>query len=380
MKALQVILLLLGGVAFAGILITISDRLSPRADTNAGPNVVAAAPPADAQPATEPASPVEPQVATEAASQPTNDSAPAEVLPPAPVTGTLPPPPARGMPRARVPGRPPEAVPGQLPPMAPRPRLPLVAQRTLPPISLTPGVSRATDGRAALLRLGGDDRFTAARERMVAEQLAGPGRGIANAAVLDAMRRVPRHQFVAAQCLTNAYVDMTLVLPDDVILETPYVIAVTAGQLAAQPDDRVLDVEPGTAYDAAVFSLLVREVYVTESVPMRAVGARINLERLGYTNNLFVRQADVAQGWPEAAPFDTIVFNAPLTQFTNSLLGQLKPGGRVIIPVSDDGKLSVLKKYGAQLVLQTTLPVRPPPIPGNQVEMHVLPMLLRPPP
>ena len=369
MKALQVILLLLGGVAFGCILIAVSDRLGTRADTNAGTNVVAAVPRADAQPTPEPASPDETQVTLEAARQPANNSAPAEVLPPAPVTGILQPTPARPMP--------PVAVPGQPPPMAPRPRL---AHQTLPPLRLTPSVSPATDGRAAVLRLGGDDRFNAARERMVAEQLAGPGRGIANAAVLEAMRRVPRHQFVDAHCLTNAYVDMTLVFPNDVILETPYVIAVTAVQLAAQPDDRVLDVEPGTGYDAAVFSLLVREVYVTESVPVRAEGARINLERLGYTNNVFVRLADVGQGWPEAAPFDTIVFNGPLAQFPGSLLGQLKAGGRVIIPVSDDGKLSVLRKSGARLVLQTTLPVRPTPIPGNQVEMHVLPMLLRPPP
>jgi len=372
MKAMRVILLLVGGVAFGCILIALSDRLGTRADANAGTNVIAAVPQADTQPTPEPASPAVPQVTADAAGQPANDSAPAEMLPSALVTGVLQPLPGRPMP--------PVPVPAQRPPLPPRPRTLPQAQPIRPPLPFTPGIRPATDGRPPLRRLGLNDPFTVARERMVAGQLAGPGRGITNAAVLAAMRRVPRHRFVDAHCLTNAYVDMTLVFPNGVILETPYVIAVTAVQLAAQPGDRVLDVEPGTAYDAAVFSLLVREVYVTESVLMRAEGARINLERLGYTNNVLVRQADVAQGWPEAAPFDTIVFNGPLAQFPESLLFQLKPGGRVIIPVSDDGKLSVLKKYGAQLVLETTLPVRPPPIPGNQVEMHVLPVLLRPPP
>jgi protein-L-isoaspartate(D-aspartate) O-methyltransferase len=256
----------------------------------------------------------------------------------------------------------------------------MAAHAAHPPLALTPGVIPPANGLATLRRLQGGDQFADARERMVAEQLAGPGRGLANPAVLGAMRRVPRHQFVDARFLTNAYVDMPLPFPDGVVLETPYVIAVTADQLAAQPDDRVLDVEPGTAYEAAVFSLLVREVYVTESASVQAEGARVDLERLGYTNNVFVRQADVDQGWPETAPFDTIVFHGPLAQFPKSLLGQLKSGGRVIIPVSDDGKLRVLRKYGARLVLQNTLPVRPAPIPGNQVEMHVAPVLLRPAP
>ena len=354
MKALQIILLVLGGAVFAGILIATSHSGSTSRSATVETNGVAAAPDDRAEPAQVPASPVETQLTLEAARQPANDATPAEVSPATPV-------PAR-----------PEPMPAR-----PRPRL--AAQPMHPPLPLAPGVVRQPNSLAALRRLQGDDGFATARERMVAEQLAGPGRGLANPAVLSAIRRVPRHQFVDARCLTNAYVDMTLVVPDGVVLETAYVIAVTADQLAAQPDDRVLDVEPGTAYEAAVFSLLVREVYVTESVSARAEGARVDLERLGYTNNVFVRLADIGQGWPEAAPFDTIVFHGPLAQFSDNLLGQLKAGGRVIIPASDDGKLSVLRKYGARLVLQNALPVRPAPIPGNQVEMHVVPVLLRSP-
>ncbi len=226
-------------------------------------------------------------------------------------------------------------------------------------------------------RVSRADLYAAARERMVAEQLAGPGRGIAKPAVLEAMKTVERHNFVYAEWLTDSYVDKTLVFPGNVILETPYVIALTAEQLAAQPGDRVLDIEAGTDYDAAVFSLVVTNVYVTESLTYLADNATSNLQRLGFTNNLYVRQASVAQGWPEAAPFDVIVFNRPLTEFPNSLLGQLKSGGRLIIPVAEDGKLYLLNKFGGRLVLQTTLPARPTPIPGNQVVLpNVRPALL----
>jgi len=353
MKAVRAILLLLGGITLAGVAATVLDGFATPAAADPT-NAFDAVPGAPAPPAPEPAGPVEMQVTVEAARQQTNDSITSGIFPPTP-------------------------APGQPMPMPARPRLraaPL-AQHIPPPLSTTPSARRTTNG-FPIRRIGVDERFAAARERMVTEQLA--GRGIANAAVLDAMRRVPRHQFVYAEGLTNSYADMTLVFRRGVILETPYVIAITAEQLADQPGDRVLEVEPGTGYDAAVYSLLVRGVYVTEPAAIQADRMRVNLERLGYTNNVFVGQADVAQGWPEAAPFDTIIFNRPLDQFPESLLFQLKPGGRVISPVSGDGKMSVLKKFGAQLVLQTTLPVRPTPIPGNEVEMHLVPTLLQPPP
>ena len=349
MKALQIILLLLGGAAFGGILLVIADRRATPSTAASGTNMVVAVAGDHDQPGPAPAFPVETQGAIEAARRPMNDALPPRPVPPAPTPG----------------------MPSQ-PSMPVRTR---TVEVVLPPTEITPSATGLTNA-TPLRRLGINDPFAVARERMVLEQLA--GRNISNPAVLNAMRRVPRHQFVDSQSLSNSYVDMTLVLPDGVILETPYVIALTAVQLATQPGDRVLDVEPGTGYDAAVFSRLVKEVYVTESV--LAERTRFNLECLGFTNNISVRLAEVAAGWPEAAPFDTIVFNYPLAQFPNALLNQLKPGGRVIIPAGPDGNLSVLRKSGTQLAVQFTLPVRPPPIPGNVVEMHVLPVRLRPSP
>ena len=261
-----------------------------------------------------------------------------------------------------------------------RPGVPMAPPRPLSHIESVPALPLSNQLQL-LRRVGRDDLFAAARERMVTEQIAGPGRGIANPAVLQAMRTVLRHQFVPSVSLADAYVDRTLDMGYGCTLETPFVVAALAEQLAANPDARVLEVGIGPGYDAAVVSLLVKEIYATESMSIVAENARVELQSLGFTNNLFLRQAEVARGWPEAAPFDAIIFNRPLEQVSDSLLGQLKSGGRLIIPVAEDGRLYVLVKYGTQLVRQATLLVRLPSIPGNQVVLPPAPkMMLRPPP
>jgi protein-L-isoaspartate(D-aspartate) O-methyltransferase len=354
MKAHQVILLLLGGMALAAIQTVGSENdaysSAPASATNAG----AAYGPQDS----DAVAPAEQQIIIQAARQRATNSGSPRMMPP-----------SMQSPEPRAP----QMQVGEQGAHGTRREALLLPSRPIPPTVMA---GPSTNGLPTVRRSNTDALFAAARERMVAEQLA--GRGIANAAVLDAMRTVPRHQFVYSEVLSNSYVDLTLVFSRTAALETPYVIAVTAEQLAAHPGDRILDVEAGAAYDAAVFSLLVKEVYVTEPLPSLAEGMRSNLERLGYTNNLFVQFARVNRGWPEAAPFDTIVFNYPLDQFPESLLDQLKPGGRLIIPVSDDGKMYLLTKTGAQLSLQKTLPVRPTPIPGNQLEIPSRPALLQP--
>jgi protein-L-isoaspartate(D-aspartate) O-methyltransferase len=266
----------------------------------------------------------------------------------------------------------------QFRPMPLRPLVPALRLRSPPPaLPSMPGVRPVRLVPMALLRgPGPDDRFAAARERMVQEQLI--GRGFTDPAVISAMRTVPRQSFVPGMQVSNAYVDMTLDCGYGRILETPFVIASTAAQLAAQPGDRVLEVNAAPGYATAVYSKLVKQVYAIQSIHARTL--EVDLQVQGFTNNVFVREAGAAQGWPEAAPFDTIVFNGPLAQISESLLAQLKPGGRLILPVTDDGKLCVLKKSGSQLVLQTTLFVRPTPIPGNQVALPSFPAIVRQPP
>jgi protein-L-isoaspartate(D-aspartate) O-methyltransferase len=128
-----------------------------------------------------------------------------------------------------------------------------------------------------------------------------------------------------------------------------------------------LEVEAAPGYATAVYSRLVKQVYATQSI--YASTLVVDLQTRGFTNNVFVRPADGGQGWPEATPFDTMIFNGPLDQVSEMLLAQLKSGGRLILPVTDAGKLCVLKKSGHQLVLQTPIPVRLAPIPDNQVSL-----------
>jgi len=266
-----------------------------------------------------------------------------------------------------VAGEPPS--PGQMPrrlmPLSPaaRPMMP-------PPFAIAPGHQTLPMAPFAR-RQGLDDLFTAARERMVKEQLV--GRGFTDPAVLRVMQAVKRDNFAPGMQLSNAYVDMTMDCGSGRTLETPFVIATTARQLASRPGDRILEVEAAPGYATAVYSMLVKEVYATQSI--YADSMAVDLQMRGFTNNVFVREAGAAQGWPEAAPFDAIVFNGPVAQISENLLAQMKPGGRFIIPVTDDGKLCVLTKSGAQLVIQATLPVRPTPIPGNQVPLPPMPAI-----
>lgn len=265
-------------------------------------------------------------------------------------------------PQTPVPARPPlRGVPAHLivPPRA--------IQQLHPPHPLVAGTRPILNRVASAHHQGPDDPFAAARERMIQEQLI--GRGITDPAVLQAMRSVPRQSFTPLAA--DAYMDRSLDYGNGRIMETPFVIATTAEQLAAEPDDRILDVQAAPGYATAVYSLLVKQVYATQSFHAQTMA--MELQALGFTNNVYVRQADAGQGWPEAAPFDAIVFNGPLDQVTENLLAQLKSGGRLIIPVTDGGKLCVLKKYGNQLVLQTQIPVRPTPIPDNQVVLPSYP-------
>jgi protein-L-isoaspartate(D-aspartate) O-methyltransferase len=311
MKAIGIFFLILAGAAIAGILVGISVQ-------HANPPVVY-----DATDVTDPALVYH------------------EVSSPGPAAGR--PPPETSARRPLAPPR-------------PRPSPPeVIGSQSLPVVNQIP----------MLRRVGREDRFAAARERMVQEQLI--VRGLTDPAVLQAMRTVHRQDFTPGQLVADAYVDRTLDCGSGRIMETPFVIATAAAQLAAQPQERVLEVEAAPGYATAVYSTLAKEVYATQSI--YASTLEVDLRTHGFTNNVFVRQADVGRGWPEEAPFDTIIFNRPLDQVAEPLLAQLKPGGRLILPVTDDGKLYVLKKFGQRLVLQTQIFVRPPPVPDNQVSL-----------
>lgn len=211
------------------------------------------------------------------------------------------------------------------------------------------------------------DTYSAARERMVREQLTGPFRDITNTRVLAAMRKVPRHEFVPADVRHRSYGDYPLPIGHGQTISQPYVVAFMTEKLQPQPGDRVLEIGTGSGYQAAVLAELVKEVYTIEIVEVLARGAEAGLKRLGYTN-VFVRAGDGYRGWAEAAPFDAIIVTCAPEAVPRPLVDQLKEGGRMIVPVGyGEQELVLLTKRGSRLERQSVLPVRFVPMTGEAV-------------
>jgi protein-L-isoaspartate(D-aspartate) O-methyltransferase len=226
-------------------------------------------------------------------------------------------------------------------------------------------------GVALMLTLGGCDPGPAhpaapeqeqervlARARMVREQLV--ARGITEARVLEAMARVPRHEFVPAAARGEAYEDWPLPIGHGQTISQPYIVAFMTAALEPRPGDRVLEIGTGSGYQAAVLSGLVAEVYTVEIVVPLAQRAEADLRRLGY-GNVKVRAGDGHLGWPEAAPFDAIIVTCAPEKVPQALVDQLKAGGRLIIPVGSPWgaqELVLLRKGAGGLERQVVLPVR----------------------
>jgi protein-L-isoaspartate(D-aspartate) O-methyltransferase len=165
---------------------------------------------------------------------------------------------------------------------------------------------------------------------MVSEQLS--ARGIRDTRVLDAMRRVPRHEFVPEGQRRSAYEDRPLTIGYGQTISQPYIVAVMSEQLELDGSEKVLEVGTGSGYQAAVLAELAREVYTIEIVKPLAERAARDLERLGF-GKVRVRAGDGYRGWPEAAPFDAIIVTAAPDHVPQPLVDQLAVGGRLVIPV-----------------------------------------------
>lgn len=204
------------------------------------------------------------------------------------------------------------------------------------------------------------------REAMV-ENVAGMAAGIPvmglrqiDAAVLDAMRAVPRHRLVPAEEVANAYMNRPLPIGHEQTISQPFIVALMTHLLAPERDHAVLEVGTGSGYQAAILSRLVRQVYTIEIVPQLAERAARQLHELGYAN-IVVRQGDGYAGWPQQAPFDGIIVTAGAERVPAPLLDQLKPGGRMVIPLgpSNDQQLTlVTKSKKGRVRREVLLPVR----------------------
>jgi len=200
---------------------------------------------------------------------------------------------------------------------------------------------------------------------MLEEQLR--PRGITNEQVLAALGRVPRHELVPANLRSRAYADHPLPIGHDQTISQPYIVAFMSQALQPKPGDKVLEIGTGSGYQAAVLGELVQAVYTIEIVEPLGQRAQADLARLNYTN-VFVRVGDGYRGWPEQAPFDSIIVTCSPDHIPQPLIDQLRDGGRMIIPVGDNWRgqdLVLLEKRGTNVVKQAVLPVRFVPMTGR---------------
>jgi len=153
-----------------------------------------------------------------------------------------------------------------------------------------------------------------------------------SASVLEAMRRTPRHAFVPADLRDLAYDDRPLPIGYGQTISQPYIVALMTDLLRLAPRSRALEIGTGSGYQATVLAELGHQVYTIEIVPALAEQAAKRLSDLGY-DTVHVREGDGYFGWPDAAPFDAIVVTAATPQIPPPLLEQLKPGGRMVIPI-----------------------------------------------
>jgi protein-L-isoaspartate(D-aspartate) O-methyltransferase len=178
------------------------------------------------------------------------------------------------------------------------------------------------------------DEFEANRRQMVATQVR--ARGVRDRRVLDALVRVPRHEFIPPSMVRHAHEDRALPIAEGQTVSQPYMVAVMTELLELTGTERVLEIGTGSGYQAAVLAELAAEVFTIERHPALSTRARVTLTALGYTN-IRCRVSDGTRGWPEEAPFDRILVTAAGPDVPPSLLAQLSDPGILVIPVGRAG-------------------------------------------
>ena len=174
------------------------------------------------------------------------------------------------------------------------------------------------------------DPYAPARLRMVEEQIV--ARGVRNPRVVNALRVVPRHEFVPIEERIYAYEDRPLGIGAAQTISQPYMVAIMTTALDPGSSDRVLEVGTGSGYQAAVLGMLAGEAISIERVEELAVQARLRLSRLGF-NNVTVHVGDGSAGWPDGKQFDGILVTAGAPHVPAGLRSQLADGGRLVVPV-----------------------------------------------
>jgi protein-L-isoaspartate(D-aspartate) O-methyltransferase len=205
--------------------------------------------------------------------------------------------------------------------------------------------------------------FETQRKQMIERQIR--ARGVKDERVLDALLRVERHQFVLPGMEDLAYDDTPQGIGERQTISQPYIVALMTELAWISKDSKVLEVGTGSGYQTAVLSVLAQEVFTIEIIESLGKRAKELLERLGF-QNVHVRIGDGYQGWPEEAPFDTILVAAAPSRVPQPLVDQLKIGGRLVIPIGDFYQdLALITKTPGGILQEKMIPVRFVPMTGQ---------------
>jgi len=196
------------------------------------------------------------------------------------------------------------------------------------------------------------DSAAAERQNMVEAQLR--SRGIRDEAVLAAMARVPRHEFIPAEFRDRSYGDHPIPIAENQTISQPYIVAVMLEALRLQPSQTVLEIGTGSGYQTALLAELSAHVYSMERHASLAASAQETLTRLLYSNVTIV-VGDGSKGLPEHAPYSAVIVSAAAAEIPPSLFGQLAEAGRMLIPVGppDAQQLQLVQKQQGNPVVTT---------------------------
>lgn len=201
------------------------------------------------------------------------------------------------------------------------------------------------------------------REQVLIPQLVRDG--VTDQAVLEAIRRVPRHLLVPEHSRRYSYENRALGITEGQTISQPTIVGLMSQFAVGGGRNRVLEVGTGSGYQAAVLSLLFEEVYTIETIEALGIAGRRSLERIGFADNVHFRIGDGSQGWAEASPFDAVMVTAAAPRIPEPLMEQLKVGGRLVIPVGETMQtLRVMKKGAESWQLLAEIPVRFVPMTG----------------
>lgn len=183
-------------------------------------------------------------------------------------------------------------------------------------------------------------KFDRLRHDMVEKQIE--ARGIKDANVLAAMRKVPRHLFVSEALMDQAYNDFPLPIGEQQTISQPFIVAEMTQALQLGADDRVLEIGTGSGYQAAILAQIVFRVYTIERIHSLYVKARKMFDQMGY-HNIVTRYSDGTSGWKDESPFDAIIVTAGAPEIPEVLVNQLAVGGRLVIPVGNQYVQELIK-------------------------------------